>query len=53
MTIIVGIIEIGLGTDIIKAIFSIFIRPMDPRLTRVMTKDEGTPPTMSRDTSIL
>ena len=32
-----------------KRYISIFTRPMDPRLSRVVTKDKGTPPTKSDD----
>ena len=39
---------IGIGTDITNAIISSSIRPMDPNLSRVVTQDEGTPPTKSR-----
>ena len=42
----------GIGTDITNAIISSSIRPMDPNLSRVVTQDEGTPPTKSRDTLI-
>ena len=45
-------IGIGIGTDITNVIVSSSIRPMDPKLSRVVTQDERTPPTKSRDTSI-
>ena len=34
-----------------KRYISTFTRPMDPKLSRVVTQDEGTSPTKSRDTS--
>ena len=45
-------IGIGIGTDTTNAIISSYIRSMDNKPSRVMTWDEGTPPTKSRDTSI-
>ena len=39
------------GTDITNADISSSVRPMDTKLSRMMTKDKGTPPTKSRDTS--
>ena len=45
-------IGIGIGTDTINAIIPSFIRPMDTKSGRVVTQDEGTPPTKSRDTSL-
>ena len=45
-------IGIGIGIDITNDIISSSIRPMDPKLSRVVTKDERTPPTKSRDTLI-
>ena len=44
-------IGIGIGTDITNAIISTSIRSMDPKLSRVVTYDERTPSTKSRDTS--
>ena len=35
-----------------KRYISTFTRPMDPKLSRVVTQDEETSPTMSRDNSI-
>ena len=43
----------GIGTDITNVIISSSIRPMDLKLSRVATKDKRTPPTKSRDSSIL
>ena len=46
---------IGIGTDITNAIISSSIRSMNPKLSRVVTQDERTPPTpltKSRDTSM-
>ena len=45
-------IGIGIETDIINALIYISIRPMAPKLSRVVTQDEGTTPINSRDTSI-
>ena len=45
-------IGIGIGTDITKVIISSSIRHLYPILSRVVTKDEETPPTKSCDTSI-
>ena len=45
-------IGIGIGTDITNAIISTSIRSMDPKPSRVVTYDERTPSTKSRDTSI-
>ena len=36
-----------------KRYISTFTRPMDPKISRVVTLNDGTPPTRSRDTSIL
>ena len=36
-----------------KHFISTFTRSMDPKLTRVVTQDEGTPPTTLRDTSTM
>ena len=44
--------RIGIGTDIRNVIASASIRPMDPKLSRVVTQDEGPTPTKSHDTSI-
>ena len=44
--------NLGIGTDITNVIVSSSIRPMDPKLSRVVTQDERTPPTKSRDSSI-
>ena len=45
-------IGIGIETDITNVIISSFIRPsMDPKHSRVVTYDERTPPTKSRDSS--
>ena len=41
-----------IGTDITNAIISSYIRPADTKPSRVVTYDEGTPPTKSLDTSI-
>ena len=46
-------IGIGIGTDITDVIFSSSVRPMDPKLSRVVNLDERTPPTKSRGCSIL
>ena len=46
-------IEIGIGIDITNAIISSFIKHMDPKLSRVGIQDKRSPPTKSRDTSIL
>ena len=46
-------IGIGIGTDTTNAIISSFIRPMDTKPSRVVIQDERTPPTKSRDPSIL
>ena len=46
-------IGIGIGTDTAKATISSCIRPMYPKLSRVVTSDESTPPTKSRDTLVL
>ena len=46
-------IGIGIGTNITSSITSTSIRSMDPKLSRVVTQDEVTPLTKSRDTSIL
>ena len=35
-----------------KCYISTFTRPIDPKLSRLVTQDEGTSPTKSRDTSI-
>ena len=43
---------IGIGTDITNNNISSSIRPMDPKLNRVVTKDARTPSTKSGDTSI-
>ena len=45
-------IGIGNGTDTTNVIISSYIRLMGNKPSRVMTYDEGTPPTKSRDTSI-
>ena len=45
-------IGIGIGT-ITNVIISSSIKPMDPKLSRVVTLDEKTPPKKSRDSSIL
>ena len=45
-------IGIGIGTDISNIIISSSIRLMDLKLSRVVTQDERTPPTKSRDSSI-
>ena len=45
-------IGIGIGTDITNVIISSSIGPIDPKLSRVVTQDERTPPTKSRDSSI-
>ena len=42
----------GIGTDITNAIISSSIRPMNPNLSMMVTQDEGTSPTKSRDTSM-
>ena len=44
---------IDIGTDITNAIIFTSIRPMDPKLSRVVTQVERTPPTKSRETSTL
>ena len=45
-------IGIGIETDITNVIISSSIRPsMDPKHSRVVTYDERTPPTKSRDSS--
>ena len=45
-------IGIGIETDITNVIISSSIRPsMDPKYSRVVTYDERTPPTKSRDSS--
>ena len=46
-------IEIGVRIDITNAIISSFIKHMEPKLSRVVTQDKRSPPTKSRDTSIL
>ena len=38
----------GTGTDIINAIITSSIRSMAPKLSRVVTQDEGSTPTKSR-----
>ena len=43
----------GIGADITNNIISISIRPMDPKLSRMVTQDERNQSTKSRDTSIL
>ena len=43
----------GIGADITNTIISISIRPMDPKLSRMVTQDERNQSTESRDTSIL
>ena len=43
---------IGIGTDITNAIIFSSIRSTDPKLSRLVTQDKGTPPTKSRDPSI-
>ena len=49
-------VNLGIGTSalelelILKTL--LFPIPMDPKLRRVVTYDDGTPPTKSRDTSI-
>ena len=43
---------IEIGNDITNAIISSSIKSMDPKLSRVVTYDEKTPSTKSRDTSI-
>ena len=43
---------IGIGTDITYVIISSSIRIMDPKLSRVVTYDERTPPTKSHDISM-
>ena len=45
-------IGIEIGTDIINVNISTFIRPMAPKLSRMVTQDEGTTPTKSPETSI-
>ena len=44
---------IGIGTDITNGIISSSIGPTNPKLGRVVTYDDRTPPTKSRDTYIL
>ena len=44
--------RIGIETDITNVIISSSIRLMDPKLSRVVTWDERTPLTKSRDTLI-
>ena len=47
----VGIrIGIGVGTNITNVTILTFTRPMYPKFRRVVTQDEGTPPTKLRDT---
>ena len=46
-------IGIGIGTDITNVIISGSIRPMDPKFSRGVIKDERTSPTKSCDSSIL
>ena len=43
---------IGIGTDITNAIISSSMKPIDPKVSRVVTQEERTPPTKSRDTLI-
>ena len=45
-------IGIGIGIDITNVIISSSIRPMDPKLYRVVTQGERTPPTKSCESSI-
>ena len=44
-------IGIGIGTDFTNVIISSSIWPMDHKLSRMVTQDEGNPPTKSCDTS--
>ena len=39
----------GFGTDITNIIISTSIKPMDPKISRVVTQNEGAPLTKSRD----
>ena len=45
-------IEIGIGTDTTNVIISTFTRSIGTKPSRVMTWNEGTPPTKSGDASI-